>query len=156
MKTLVIYSSTKGNTRLVAEAIAGVVGRHGAVEVLTADEAPTSFEADLVLVGGPTERHGMTEAIIRFFERLSPGALRGTAAAAFDTRLAWPRLLSGSAAADIEKRLHAAGAIAVGAPGSFIVSTKPELEPGEIARAEAWAAAIVDVVESRRPAVAPA
>jgi len=155
MKSLVIYATTSGNTQSIAEAIADALRRRGTVELMTADQAPASLpEADLAFIGGPTERHTLTEPMVRFFNRLAPGSLRQTPTAAFDTRLRWPRLLSGSAADEIAKRLRAAGVPVAARAESFIVSMKPELEPGEIARAAAWAADVAEAVEASTATVA--
>jgi menaquinone-dependent protoporphyrinogen IX oxidase len=152
MKSLVIYTTTSGNTRLIAAAIADALRPRGAVQLMTIDETPATLpDADVVFVGGPTERHAMTEPMVRFLDRTAPESLRGRPAAAFDTRLRWPRLLSGSAAVEIAKRLRTAGAQMAAPPESFIVSTKPELEPGEIGRAETWANRVADSVEARLP-----
>jgi flavodoxin len=143
MKSLVIYTSTSGNTQKIAEAIATSASARGPVELMTTDQAAAAFpDADLVFIGGPTERHGMTEPMAQFLDHVLPSSLQDIATAAFDTRLRWPRLLSGSAADDIAKRLRAVGARVVAAPESFIVSSKPQLEPGEIERAGAWAAQV--------------
>jgi len=154
MKTLVIYASTSGNTQRIAEMIADALRPRGGVELMSADDAPTVLPAaDLILIGGPTERHTLTEPMARFLDRLAPESLQGIATAAFDTRLRWPRLLSGSAADEIAKRLHAAGARLVARPESFIVSMKPELEPGEIDRAAVWATQVAYAVEAPTSAV---
>jgi hypothetical protein len=58
--------------------------------------------------------------------------------AAFDTRLAWPMILSGSAAAGIADRLGELGGDLVAPAESFIVDRTPQLKPGEIERAEEW------------------
>jgi flavodoxin len=149
MKSLVIYASTSGNTQRIAETIADALRARGGVELMSADDAPTVLPAaDLVLIGGPTERHTLTEPMVRFLDRLAPESFQGIAIAAFDTRLRWPRLLSGSAADEIAKRLRAAGARLIARPESFIVSMKPELEPGEIDRAAVWATQVADAVEA--------
>lgn len=148
MKSLVIYTTTSGNTETIAEAIAAALREYGAVEVIDAAQAPTTLpNSDLVLIGGPTERHTLTEPLVHFFDRLAPGSLVMKAAAAFDTRLRWPRFLSGSASDEIATRLRAAGARIAAPPESFFVSTKPKLEPGEIARAGTWASAIADKID---------
>jgi hypothetical protein len=59
-------------------------------------------------------------------------------AAAFDTRLNWPRFASGSAADAIARRLEMVGAEVLRPQGSFLVTMKPELRPGELARASDW------------------
>ena len=148
MKSVVFYASRKGNTRLVAEAIAEGLRARGSTEVVSLDDGPATIDegADLIAVGGPTEGHGMTEAVVRFLDSISSvGAAR--AAAAFDTRVNWPRLLSGAAADGIAKRLQGLGAQLVVPPESFIVSIKPELLPGELERARTWGASLANHVQ---------
>jgi flavorubredoxin len=151
MKSLVIYASRTGNTKTIAEAIADAMHKRGAVEVFDAEHAPTTLpESDLVFIGGPTERHTLTPPIGGLFDRLPPGSLRERATVAFDTRMQWPRFLSGSAADEIAKRLRAADAEVVAAPESFFVRTEPqrgyELVPGELARVASWANEVADHV----------
>jgi len=151
VKSLVVYVSHKGNTQRVAETIADELRLKGAAEVIPVEEAPSAMEADvdLLVIGGPTEGHGMTPEMSNYLDRLDPASLRARPVAAFDTRINWPRLLSGSAAAGIAKRLEAAGARVIEPQGSFIVNTEPALLPGELERARAWgeslAASVVPV-----------
>ena len=157
MKTIVIYASRYGNTRKVAEAIASALQPRGSTLLLAADDTPGYLPqgTDLVIIGGPTEQHGMTEVIARLFARLGTDALSGVAAAAFDTRLRWPRWLSGSAAAGITHRLRAAGARVIAPEESFFIKgamgtgghDTAELDAGELERAAAWA---VSLAESMR------
>jgi flavodoxin len=152
MNSIVIYGSRHGNTRKVAEAIAAILQKHGKVEIVSAERAPAILpEAmDLLVVGGPTEGHRMTEPVAQFFDRLGKGELAGRAAAAFDTRLRWPVWLSGSAGTGIEQKLLRAGACVIAPELSFFVSGKlPVLEPGELDRAAAWAESLVTKVESK-------
>lgn len=158
MHALVIYTSTSGNTRLVAESMADALSTRGPVDVMTVDDVVgVPPVADLVLVGGPTEGHAMTRPMTRMLDRLPPGAWQGRAGATFDTRLRWPRFLSGSAAVDIAARLRAEGAHLVVDPESFLVSMRPILEPGERERAAGWALAVADAfgAELAEPAVRP-
>ena len=152
MNSLVVYGSRHGNTHKVADAIASELGKYGEVQVVGAEKAPRFLpdQIDLVVVGGPTEAHHVTEPVAQFFDHLGKGALVGKAAAAFDTRLRWPEWLSGSASTGIVQRLHQARAHVI-APGvSFFVSGKlPVLEPGEVERAAAWAASLAARVESK-------
>ena len=141
MKSVVVYGSRSGNTRRVAEAIAGALESFGPVEVVAAEQASATVwdRCDLLLVGGPTEGRHMTPPVRAFFDRLPAGALRGIDAAAFDTRLDWPRLLTGSAAGQIRRRLLEAGADVVVRPESFKVTSRPTLRHGELERASIWA-----------------
>lgn len=146
MKSFVVYISHKGNTRQVAEAIGAALRARGSVEILPADEAPSAMtpDVDLLVIGGPTEGHGMTPDMRAYLDRLDTASVSGRAVAAFDTRVNWPRLLSGSAADGIAKNLRARGARIIEPAGSFIVSTEPSLLPGELERAEAWASAMAE------------
>jgi flavodoxin len=156
VNSIVIYGSRHGNTRKIAEAIAGGLRDRGPVEVLPVEKAASAIpkNTDLLVVGGPTEAHRMTEPIASFFDRIDSGALKGMSAAGFDTRLRWPLWLSGSATAGITARLRKSGAHLI-APGvSFFVAGKyPALKAGELERATAWAASLADKVEARVPAV---
>lgn len=154
MNSLVIYESRYGNTRKVAEAIAAELGKHGEAQMISAEEAPAVVpeQTDLVVVGGPTEAHRMTEPMTQLFDRTGDGWLDGKAAAAFDTRVRWPRLLSGSAAAGIVGKLERAGAVVIAPAASFFVGGKPTLlEPRELEQATAWAASLASKMESRKP-----
>jgi flavodoxin len=154
MNSLVVYGSRHGNTRKIAEAIAGELGKHGVVHVVSAEDAPQFLAepTDLVVVGGPTEAHRMTEPVAQLFDGMPKGRLVGKAAAAFDTRLRWPAWLSGSAASGIAQRLRQARARVIAPEVSFFVGGKlPALEPGEVERAAAWAASLAATVESKEP-----
>ncbi len=157
MRSLVIYGTRSGNTRRVADAIAEALRAHGTVELLAAEDVPAvvPHETELVVVGGPTEGHGATPQLLDLFERIGPSALEGMAAAAFDTRLRIPRLLSGSAATRIGQRLRRSGATLIAEPESFFVhGREPELEPGELERARAWATTLPGRVSGRQSPVA--
>lgn len=145
MTATIFYATRSGNTRLVAEAIAdGLRDRlNVTVHPVEAGHAPLlADEVELVVVGGPTEGHGMTEPMAVFLDGLPDGAVAGRMAAAFDTRVDWPRWLSGSAANGIRGRLERAGARSPVASESFIVSMKPEVGPEELDRARRWGASL--------------
>ena len=122
MRAIVVYESMYGNTRLVAERIAGGLRDGYEVTLRTVSEAMDSPdpEADLVVVGGPTHVHGLSNQRTRkaasdaadkpasgltvepsasgpgvreWLARMGEGA-RG-AAAAFDTRIDAPAALTG-------------------------------------------------------------
>jgi flavodoxin len=147
MKSGVVYASHSGNTRQIAEAMADVLRTYGPVELISVDEARrTPADCDLLLVGAPTEGHGVPKDMRAFLELVTAADVAGVAAAAFDTRVAWPKIVSGSAASKIEAHLRDAGAKIVAPAESFIVTTEPELKPGEIEKATAWALQLVEIV----------
>ena len=120
MKTLVVYDSRFGNTARLAEAIAT---RLDARTLPASDAKPIDLEtADMLLLGGPTQAHGISPTLRHLLDELPKGALKGVRAAAFDTRLDRPRALTGAAAKGLTRRLKHKGA-SVLAPGeSFLVS----------------------------------
>lgn len=141
MESLVVYATRSGNTRRIAEVVAEGLRPHGPVHIRSVEESMNGPvpAADLLVIGGPTEGHGATESMIAFLDHLATAPPSG-AVAAFDTRVRWPKVLSGSAAERIEQRIEAIGLRLVVPPESFIVSMKPELQPGELERAGAWRA----------------
>lgn len=149
MKSVVVYGSRSGNTRRIAQAIAGALEEYGQVRVVAAEDASATVwdRCDLLVVGGPTEGRHATPPVRAFFDRLPSHALRGLDAAAFDTRLDWPRLLSGSAARDIRRRLVHAGANVVVPAESFKVTGRPSLRHGELERAPIWARKVAEAVQ---------
>jgi flavodoxin len=140
MNAIVFYATRTGNTRRVAEAIAdGLRSRHTVdIRAISAGPVDLPADAELVVIGGPTEAHGITDEVERFIAALPHGALHDRFAAAFDTRVRWPRWLSGSAAEGIRARLEAAGARPPVPTQSFLVTMKPEVEADELARARTW------------------
>ena len=154
MNSVVIYASRNGNTRKIAEAIADELRQRGTTQLFAAEEAPAVLPegTDLVVIGGPTEVHGMTKPLAEVFDRFAPEALLGVVAAAFDTRLHGARWLTGSAGAGAEKKLQHAGARMIAPAESFFVrneegaekSEGPKLEPGELERAAQWATTLAE------------
>jgi len=147
-----------GNTRLMAEAIAGGLARH--MEVDLAEVGGVRYPAtgvDLLVVGGPTHAFGMSRANTRksaadmmvgplvsggigmreWLEHLGSPA-EPTAAAAFDTRINKPRV-PGSAAAGAQKRLRKLGfSLPVGPETFFVDATIGPVLAGEYERAHRW------------------
>ena len=151
MNTLVIYESQFGNTRKVAGAIGKAFESAGPVRVIGIDSFEPSFIAgvDLLLVGGPTQAHGMTASMGKFLDGLTAKP-SGIPAAAFDTRIKGPLFLWGSAARDIVAKLRGAGFSPIAAPKSFLVNLakQPELYQGEIEKAASWASELRGRVEA--------
>ena len=170
MKTVIVYESVFGNTRRVAEELARVARRHGEVETVAAGEAEGRVVdgADLVLIGGPTHRHGMSWTATRrtggqepadgagrapgidaagpglrqWFHRV--GRVDGIPAAAFDTRADGPEALTGRASLGISRRLRHHGFHEVAAPRSFVVDRENVLVDGQVHRARQWAVSVLE------------
>jgi flavodoxin len=152
MSVLIIFESFYGNTELVAHAIARGVGEHMAVEVTSIDSVgsdPLPADLNLLIVGGPTQGHGVEAAMKSFLDRLPAESIAGLPVASFDTRLNWPKLLSGAASKGIADRLTRKGALLVSAPESFLVESKDgPLLAGEEERAEQWGQRLAAFVTS--------
>ena len=157
MKSIVIFASHHGNTLKVAEALAAELATHGSAQLLPVEYAPETLpkDLDLVLVGGPTEAHHMTEPLARFLGSVDRSAFDGVAAAAFDTRLKGPAWLWGSAAYGVAGMLKSLGARLIAPPEDFFV-TGPfgteggisSLFPGELEHARKWAAGVAEAAEA--------
>lgn len=165
MSVVVVYESMFGNTKTIAEAIAEGLGGAGQVVLASVDDlAPVEVgEAGLLVAGGPTHGHGMArpgahqtiardasyakygpvlagqESLRGWLERLPAGR---AAAAAFDTRYAKPRWLTGSAAIKIAQRLGRKGYSVVGIESFFVQTAGGPLADGERERAVAWGRAL--------------
>lgn len=157
MLALIVYDTKFGNTEKIAEAVGRGAGTAGSVRVIDVAEAarPLAQQPDLLLVGGPTQRHGLSPALRGFIDAL-PRNLMGVPTASFDTRYRGATLLMGSAAADAAKRLRKAGGRVVAPPESFFIARggppeSQELEAGELERAERWGRAVVAAYAQGEP-----
>lgn len=155
MNILIVYDSQYGNTEQLARAIADTARAAGEVRVTRSDpDEPVEIgDADLLIVGCPTQGWRPTPAIRSFLETLSTERLRGMAVACFDTRFRGPRWLTGSAARVMAKKLRAMGVSPLVPPESFFVSGRQgPLVSGERDRAAMWARTVLAKVQSPRPA----
>lgn len=153
MKSLVIYDSQYGNTEKVARAIHEQLGTRGKARIVQLDDATNALtdQPELLVVGGPTQHHGASPTMRAFLHDLPRRSLRGTTAAAFDTRYDMNPRVSGSAARRIAQALRRAGCTTHTEPQSFFITMDQpppknkrrheleELAPGELERARAWA-----------------
>jgi flavodoxin len=153
MKSLVVYYSKFGNTQKVAEAIAETLASAGPARVISMDQLGVSdlHEVDLVVMGSPTHRMNLPEAVRPVFEALPRRVLRGTPVAAFDTSYKMSRWLAPfTAARKLASRLRKLGGKRVVPPETFhVVGRDGPLYEGEIERARTWAASILQRVEAR-------
>jgi flavodoxin I len=153
MNTLIIYDSTFGNTAQIAQAMADKLGGHGTARIALVDEAGLTEvkDIDLLLVGGPTQRHGTSPNMRTFLKSLPRRSLQGVYAGTFDTRYHMSAWKSGSAAHEIVSRLRRTGVSIITEPVSFFVAEREgPLEDGELERAERWAEEIYQKIEAGR------
>ena len=174
MSALVVYESMFGNTKRVADAVADGIAEHLPVETVEVSEAPTEIPpgVELLVVGGPTHVHGMTtvrtrstaalrassplvsrgEGIREWLEHARP-KIKSTPAAAFDTRISGPAILTGSAAGGFARRLRSAGFRLIGPSRSFLIRSKAPQEDGlvagELEAARAWGAQLATPIEAK-------
>ncbi|MEV0168801.1 flavodoxin family protein [Nonomuraea fuscirosea] len=159
MDALVVYESMFGNTEEIAKAIAEGISTRLRTEAAEAGRAPGAVGAEvgLLVVGGPTHAFAMSRASTRRSAaqqatrplvsagngvrewlatlRTSSAGLRS---AAFDTRVAKPRL-PGSAARGIARRLGRLGVRVLAPAQSFyVLGTEGPLVEGELERARKW------------------
>jgi hypothetical protein len=170
MRTLMVCESMFGNTHAVAEAVVATLSRHGRTDLVDVAGAPVAIKADvdLVVVGAPTHAFGLSRPNTResAVKQGAPGDVESvgvrewlatlaqpagpTGAAAFDTRVARPRV-PGSAARAAGRRLTRLGFQPVAKPVSFWVeSTTGPLRPGELERARRWAEDLAQAWEAVR------
>ena len=163
MRAVVVYESFQGNTKAVAEEIGRTLRASYDVTVLPVGQKATdaAMYADLLVVGGPTWAHGPTSRQMReknsdkVATPDSTGVEVGArewiealpqhtgAVAVFDTRVNWPKVISGAASKGLARRLREHGAELVAEPESFVVTKNDELVDGELEHARDWAMTLV-------------
>lgn len=141
MAKLVVYDSQYGNTKKIAEEIAGVIG---AKAVRVQDFSPGMLQGiSHLVVGCPVHAWRLSRPAAEFLSSFPPGSLKGVKVAAFDTRI--KGFLSGSASDKVEKQLVNLGGDPVVSPGKFIVKgSEGPLEEGELENAKHWARHILE------------
>ena len=154
MHTLVVYHSLYGNTKLVAEAIAGVLQEAGTARTLSAGalEAAELQGVNLVVMGTPTHKMNLPKEVQPVLQALPKRSLRGVPTAAFDTSYKMSALLSRfTAAKRIDRKLRKLGGKRLVPPETFHVHEHHEgpLFDGEIERAQRWAGSILERVDGR-------
>jgi flavodoxin len=151
MNTLVVYHSQHGNTRQIAEAVVEVLRGAGVARTLSIDQlTPAELQdVDLVVMGTPTHKMNLPQAVRPAFETLPRRSLRGMPIAAFDTSYKMSAFLARfTAAKRVDQKLRKLGGKRLVPPETFYVKEHHEgpLYDGEIER---WAESIVVRLDSR-------
>jgi flavodoxin len=153
MNALVVYFSKFGNTKTVAEAIAETLEAQYSVRTLSAERLADSdlSGVDLLVMGCPTHRMNLPEAVRPVFEALPKRVLHGAPVAAFDTSYEMSAFLSRfTAAKKLAQELRKLGGKRVVPPETFHVAGREgPLCDGELDRAREWAGAILRKLDSR-------
>jgi flavodoxin len=142
MNTFVVYDSQFGNTERIAQVIADTLQAFGPVRVMRVDpDHPFDCqEADVLLLGSPTQAFRPTPAMQSLVGNVPFVVLHDLAVACFDTRVHGPW---GSAARHMARRLRMLGVHPLVSPMSFFVQgTEGPLAEGEVERAARWAVSI--------------
>lgn len=178
MRAVIVYESMYGNTHAVANSVAEGLGDEACdvtiVPVGRATEELTGH-CDLLMVGGPTHRHGLPRRSTRRSAAkaagqpdsrltlesgaLGPGlrewlhgltAVDGITAAAFDTRMDGPVLFTGQASRTIARQLRRRGYRVLTPWHSFPVSKQNGLDASQAERGRTWGQALAFTASSSR------
>ncbi len=145
MKSLVVFDSRYGHTKIIAEAIGEALP--GEVEVCQVNDVQVSgLKAyNLFVVGAPTHGAKPSEDAQAFLDQIKAPALTGVAVAGFDTRMTNKLItLFGTAAPKIAKVLVKKGGTQAGPPtGFYVTGGEGPLKEGEVERAAQWAKGLV-------------
>jgi flavodoxin len=138
MKALVVYDSVYGNTKKIAEAIAGELGKSIKVISVSTINNKDLAGIDVLVVGSPIIGWSPTRKVKTFLTGLKADQLNGIKATAFDTRMRI--FFHGDAANKIVAGLKQAGAEIVAEPCGFIVEGREgPLAKDALEKAKEWA-----------------
>ncbi len=138
MKSLVIYDTIYGNTKIIAETVAKELGGDANIVALE-DFVPDDLrDVRFLVIGSPVIAWNPTERMKDFIFSFKKHQFDGFRAAVFDTQI--ELFFHGDAASKIAIELARAGSIIVTDPIGFKVKGKRgPLKQGEVERAAAWA-----------------
>jgi hypothetical protein len=170
MRSVIVYESMYGNTHHVAEQIGHGLAATDVTIVAAHDVTDEQIAtADLLVVGAPTHAHSLPRPATRqsavdqaaqlvtepeatakgvreLMDSLPDAPHRW--AAAFDTRVDMPPLLSGRASKAIAKDLSRRGYRLLDGPESFLVDRANRLLDGESDRAREWGEALAETLQT--------
>jgi len=152
VKSLVVYHSQYGNTKLIAQAIGAALKSTGRVLVMHASDVQPGdlMGINRLIVGSPTQQLSATPAILNWIKTIPRDGLKGVKAAAFDTRFTEQKInrikvlaffvrIFGYGAKPISDQLEKKGAKIVLPPeGFYVIDTEGPLLERELERAAEW------------------
>ena len=137
MKSLVIYDTNFGNTKIIAEEIAKNLGDHASVTHIDNVQINQITTTDLLVIGCPIIAWNPTIKTKKLLSEIGKVNLKDLFAAAFDTRI--DIAIHGDACKKMSKRLASAGCSLISEPKYFFVEDKEgPISDGELEKAAAW------------------
>jgi len=137
MKTLVLYDSNFGNTKLIAEEIAKNLGSDVKLSSAKQFDGTDIDNIDLLVIGCPINGWRPTEAIVASINLLRDKLKDGLKYTTFDTRM--KLFIHGDAKEKISQILSSAGGKLVFEPQAFYVTGKKgPLFNGELEKVDQW------------------
>jgi flavodoxin len=144
MKSLIIYDSFFGNTKLLAETIGKEFGNDTKVLHVSDFKQEDLKGISLLIVGSPILGWRPSEKTTAFLMSFGKDQLKGIRVATFDTRV--KLFFHGDATKKMSEMLSNLGAEVIVEPNWFIVTGKEgPLAEGELERAKEWANQIKDL-----------
>ena len=144
MKSLVIYDSFFGNTKLLAETIGKELGNDTKVMHVSDFKQEDLKGVSLLIVGSPILAWRPSEKTTAFLMSFGKDQLKGINVATFDTRM--KIIIHGDATKKMSEMLANLGAEIIVEPNWFIVTGKEgPLAEGELERAKEWAKQIKEI-----------
>lgn len=143
MKSLVIYDSYYGNTKLLAETIGKELGNDSRVIRVSDFKVDDLNGVDLLIVGSPILGWKPSEKTEEFLNKL--GDLKEIRVCSFDTRV--KLFIHGDATQKIAEKLVSHGGILITKPNMFyVIGKEGPLFKGEVERAKEWGRLISTLV----------
>jgi flavodoxin len=153
MHTLIVYFSKFGNTHKIAETIANSLTNNGNVRTIEFNQLQVDDlkEVELLLMGSPTHKMNLPDAVKPILDRIPKRTLPGTPAAVFDTSYKMSRVLNNfTASKRLAKKLRKMGGKLVVPPEIFHVTEREgPLYEGELERAQEWAISVFDKINNQ-------
>lgn len=152
MKTVVIYDSVFGNTKIVAETIGNTLKNQCETQIVHVDQISPAHlkQTDLLILGSPTRGFEPTKPVVNYLKGIHQKDYPAIKIAVFDTRMDIVKVnnkiltffvkIRGYALDTMEKIVRKNGfSIFHPGEGFFVEDSEGPLSTGEQQRAETWA-----------------